>query len=70
VRLKKEIFCGDLLISTEDDSISMLLDPQTGMVREFKHPDATLHEISSFMTKAKAAYNKFMISEEAEKFKY
>ncbi len=70
MKLKKEMFCGDLQISTEDEEITMLIDPQTGVVKHVYYTNATIQQVATFMTKAKAMYNKFMLSKEAERFKY
>lgn len=70
MRLKKEMFCGDLRISTEEEEIYMLIDPQTGVVNDIYYTNATIQQVTSFMIKAKAMYSKFLISKESDKFKY
>ncbi|ALA13039.1 hypothetical protein TSARBOMBA_130 [Bacillus phage TsarBomba] len=70
MKLKKEMFCGDLRISTEGEEMYMLIHPQTGVVADIYYTNATIQQVATFMTKAKAVYNKFMLSKEAERFKY
>jgi len=62
---------GDFFVTTDDDTIKVMIEVESGRVTDIVYTeDTTIQQLASFTSTARTRYNKFMISKEAEKFKY
>lgn len=68
MKTELETHHGLVTIRTLDDDFSITMDVVTGVVTELHYLDATIHQLNSFISKAKTRYNKFLNSENIKDF--
>ncbi|AMQ66637.1 hypothetical protein BH753_gp155 [Bacillus phage Shbh1] len=68
MKTELEVINGSVVITTVDGNFNISIDLTTAEVTALNYLDASVHELASFLNKARTRYNKFMSSTEVENY--
>lgn len=68
MKLEVAVVDGCLDITTEDGNHRVIIDIISGEIQDVMVVDASIHTLSSFLSKAKTRYNRFLNSKAIDDF--
>lgn len=68
MKLDVEVLNGVLVIRSMDHSYKVVIDVPTGDILHLDHTASTIQGLTSFLSKAKSQYHRFLNSQAVESF--